>query len=771
MKRAVWFVVLIAATAAAQVSLPNPQSRVAGRFVAFNYGGWAIPLYTVPSGTGSHTFAPLYDTVTLSDGRRFVPFATNAPLYVGSELVTVTAVGAGCVPNNTIPGGCVLTATFSSTHTNAENLRSGTFGLQEALDDAGSSGGGAVVVDSAWAGSGGTTAMVSAATLPTSTGIEDARTGAPAASVNGVPITPSSVAATTTISAAQVQFPAINPSAAYFYGDSNTSYPSGTTCYFQGQSTCWPNRVAAIFGIIPVNPATATFANRAYTGDQACDAAAKLFTYDYPSPTAQQPFRAVMIGTNDANTKGAGAYEATFNTCDQGFVSWSTVPSNFKVLASTGTTSGTCSSDTTYAAATGEKCTANASTITVSLTTTGGPVYIWPRYIDSDAGTWTYAIDGGSAVSVSTALTTAISTLNSLTTAPGLIRVTGVAAGAHSIVFTQTHSGTMSIMGVGTPSNLAVKSGLPYLADMAIFNQFNGVKQSDVDAYNADISANLALLTGDGLQLYYVPTNKFVQMTTAANDDEPGNGGLHINAAGGGEVAQAVFYPFKAVPGIGPSTASGAVGARIVTSSTTLLSTDSVIYTECVSACTITMPATGIATGQIFWLYYYSGSVPTIAPGSDASGPTLALSLSQGITVSPYLQYWYLLQSTGSTPASIVTADYTIANTDSIIYTECVSACTITMPASNIASGKVFLVSYASGSVPTIAPGAGASWALGGSNIALTVGQTVTVSPYTIYWFVLQNSGGITPATTGQRFLCITTTGYIVSSATACSGT
>lgn len=178
MKRLIAVVILMAASGlAAQVSLPNPQSRVGGRFVAFNYGNWAIPLYTVPSGTGSKTFAPLYDTVTLSDGRSFMPFATNAPLTVGNETVTVTAVGSGCTFNNTVPGACVLTATFSNTHTNADKIGSGTFGLQESLNDAGASGGGAVVIDSAWSHAGGTSAMVSAATLPANTGIEDTRIG------------------------------------------------------------------------------------------------------------------------------------------------------------------------------------------------------------------------------------------------------------------------------------------------------------------------------------------------------------------------------------------------------------------------------------------------------------------------------------------------------------------------------------------------------------------------------------------------------------------
>ena len=171
-------VLLLAAPLAAQVSPPNNSSRVAGRFVAYNYGGWSLPLYQFPSGTGAKTFTLSNSTVNLGDGRLIMPFNTNAQIYVGTELVTVSAVGAGCLINSTIIGGCSITATFSKTHQNGEPVTSGTFGLQEALNDAGASGGGAVTIDSAWAKLGGTTGIVSGATLPSNTAIEDVRTGA-----------------------------------------------------------------------------------------------------------------------------------------------------------------------------------------------------------------------------------------------------------------------------------------------------------------------------------------------------------------------------------------------------------------------------------------------------------------------------------------------------------------------------------------------------------------------------------------------------------------
>jgi hypothetical protein len=185
MKKILFFL-MFSALAAAQVSPPSTQSRVAGRFVAYNYGVWSLPVYTMPSGTGSQTFTLSNSTARLQDGRVIMPFAVNAPLRVGSETVTVTAVGAGCIINSTVIGGCSITATFTLPHTVADPVASGTWGLQEALNDAAASGGGTVTVDSAWTARGGTSGMVSAATIPSSTGIEDERTGPGSGSYPGV---------------------------------------------------------------------------------------------------------------------------------------------------------------------------------------------------------------------------------------------------------------------------------------------------------------------------------------------------------------------------------------------------------------------------------------------------------------------------------------------------------------------------------------------------------------------------------------------------------
>lgn len=158
-------------------STPSTQSRVGGTFVAYNYGLWSLPVNSMPRGTGSITFTVSNSTVNLGDDRFIMPFATNAPLRVGTETVTVTAVGAGCLINSTLIGAGLITATFTQQHTVADVLTSGTYGLQEALNDAAIAGGGVVVVDMAWQNAGGTSAMILAATIPSGVAIQDLRTG------------------------------------------------------------------------------------------------------------------------------------------------------------------------------------------------------------------------------------------------------------------------------------------------------------------------------------------------------------------------------------------------------------------------------------------------------------------------------------------------------------------------------------------------------------------------------------------------------------------
>ena len=159
-------------------------SRFAGIFNAaeFAYGinKTTPPLVCVggPNATGSGTLTLAFGAFSLADGTTVNPFNLNAPILVGegssTETVTPTAVSAS---TPLVYGSTQITATFANLHGTGDSVRSGTCGLQEAINYASVVyGGGQIVVDAYWSAIGGTNAMIAAAVLPVNVSIFDVRT-------------------------------------------------------------------------------------------------------------------------------------------------------------------------------------------------------------------------------------------------------------------------------------------------------------------------------------------------------------------------------------------------------------------------------------------------------------------------------------------------------------------------------------------------------------------------------------------------------------------
>ncbi len=128
-------------------------ARVAGEFDAKNFNSWQAVIYSGFSSTGAQTMQIFQGGgVALQDGTIFYPFAVNAPLLVDAgqanqEVVTVTAVSGCTTYSQTEPPPCSITATFANTHGRGAIIKSGTAGLQEAVNLAFQQGGGQVQID------------------------------------------------------------------------------------------------------------------------------------------------------------------------------------------------------------------------------------------------------------------------------------------------------------------------------------------------------------------------------------------------------------------------------------------------------------------------------------------------------------------------------------------------------------------------------------------------------------------------------------------------
>lgn len=182
----------------AQQNPPSNQSYVGGKFVARNYNYPGVRIFSGNNASGVATITLSSGSVTLRDGRTIVPFSAGGfntlgaagplpaiPIMVGAgavqETVTPTAV-SGCYVGAP-QGSCSITASFTYAHGQGEVVTSGSYGIQEAVNDAGSFGGGVVSVDSSEnqvAGGSQTVTKAMAAALPVAgVSLEDDRTGPP----------------------------------------------------------------------------------------------------------------------------------------------------------------------------------------------------------------------------------------------------------------------------------------------------------------------------------------------------------------------------------------------------------------------------------------------------------------------------------------------------------------------------------------------------------------------------------------------------------------
>ena len=155
-------------------------SRFARQFraVEFNYGGSVpaacpAPLVVVSgsnAASSSGTLTVQNGWTTLSDGTVITPFNTNAPVSIinasGVDTQTPSAVSTNVQSNTYGPTATVTATTWTYAHAPGDRVSSGTVGLQEAINYCNSLGGGTVIVDSEWVTAGGTSAILTAAVLP-----------------------------------------------------------------------------------------------------------------------------------------------------------------------------------------------------------------------------------------------------------------------------------------------------------------------------------------------------------------------------------------------------------------------------------------------------------------------------------------------------------------------------------------------------------------------------------------------------------------------------
>jgi lysophospholipase L1-like esterase len=329
-----------------------------------------------------------------------------------------------------------------------------------------------------------------------------------------------------TIAATPVPAP-VTPYALYHaYGDSITY-----GLYLPSASLAYPS-LAASAAAVPLS-------NYAISGSESCDLAFSQIFPNQESPSlAVKGLYSVLIGTNDNYARGGtGPGETIFNLCHLAALAWLGTPIETKILATSASvtatgpnhlnTSGNLNALTTDAA---------GAAISFAFTRTSpAPLYLWYQIYDGSPGTFTCALDGNLVASLTTATQPAILTQNNNISSLAIFRLPTVPAGAHVFRCTQTSTQPygMGLVGLGFPPPSGTLQRPRVLAGLLPL-QLYGANAANLAAYDNDISANVALLAADGLDLELFNAAKYMTGTPTDMVDS-----LHPNTLGDQEIAKA----------------------------------------------------------------------------------------------------------------------------------------------------------------------------------------------------------------------------------------
>lgn len=224
----------------------------------------------------------------------------------------------------------------------------------------------------------------------------------------------------------------------------------------------------------------------------------------------------------------------------------------------------------------------------VTTSFNGQVVYLWYRITDGNGGKFTYTVDGGSAVMVNNYQPYPIATQNGTTSAIGLIRITGLTAGSHTIVTkvvsATSASNVVDILAVGVPPQRRgllpiYVGGTPPMQ----YGQEPAGTQALVAQYNAQVKANVALLAADGINVQFVDVESYLHGTPSEMWDA-----VHPNSLGHHELMQAYYEAINPAPNLPAQGQNAFVGGN--PSTYQLLATDQVVMLP--SGSTFVLPST-----------------------------------------------------------------------------------------------------------------------------------------------------------------------------------
>jgi hypothetical protein len=274
--------------------------------------------------------------------------------------------------------------------------------------------------------------------------------------------------------------------------------------------------------------------NRGIPSEYTCQAGNdEVFPFYAPLSTDTTVF-SILLGTNDAAFEGVGPNEALYENCLTAEAAWLSIPNTSKVYAQAATITGRWAADNTdFLSGIAEKIPSagsTGSTLSFTITTRGGALYIWYTYNFSGTAAFSYAVDGGGPTTVTPTCSFFCAQPNT-----GIVRITGLSNASHTVLITDTVGQPIVIAGVGTvPANVTSPACCRVLVG-GVLQQESDTQSAATAAYNTDSLGVSAALVSDGLDVAGVivrspgtsnpPTPNFVCITSTCmfNQYHPNN--------------------------------------------------------------------------------------------------------------------------------------------------------------------------------------------------------------------------------------------------------
>jgi hypothetical protein len=360
-------------------------------------------------------------------------------------------------------------------------------------------------------------------------------------------------------------------------GDSITA-GTGASCLTCGGSLDTANIYVAKIGYkLGITPT-----NLGVSGYQAADWVRNVIFPDLNPTPSNNPLVTALMLHNDAHwcpSANAGPTAGCLANAESSMLAgltWATIPITEKILANAATscTSGWSSDASVIPSGYASSTIASSCTYSFSTTKPNQAIYIWYRGQDSNTGTASISIDGGSITDTIASAPTSgqcICTIGSGTQTVWAKRYVIVSVGSHTLIDTITSggAGNISFLGIGiSPATLPPTIGPPsiFVGSPIYENGFND--EASTDAFTAQLASQVSLLTSDGLLIGYTNTNQYmnnavdmsgsnVSVPLGMGDNNSGTlcsgtenttTGQHPNACGHGHIADMFLGMIQPAP-------------------------------------------------------------------------------------------------------------------------------------------------------------------------------------------------------------------------------